>query len=215
MAPKMVVSKQDILNALCQFDIFVNRNERKLKHRNNSVWQNVCDVLKNNIKPSTLNLKVKFNKNGLLDDLLMLKSNTEPSPKEIGNKSVNSTSFNNASVDIPMSSSFDMDIDALNYSEFREEQMLHEQVQINVEATVESDNRRNVANSSLFPNSPITPLDTSATSSSTGSCLFAGIQLHVDDIAENAFCTFILPASFLHKYWVPKHHGLNQDRPMK
>jgi len=83
MAPKTVLSKQDILNALSQCDVFVNHNEWKLKHRNNIVWQNVCNILKNKIKPSTLNLKVKFNKNGLLDDLLTLKRNMQFSPKKI------------------------------------------------------------------------------------------------------------------------------------
>jgi len=41
MAPKTVLSKQDILNALSQCDVFVNHDEWKLKHRNNIVWQNV------------------------------------------------------------------------------------------------------------------------------------------------------------------------------
>jgi len=209
MAPKTVLSKQDILNALSQCDVFVNHNEWKLKHRNNIVWQNVCNILKNKIKPSTLNLKVKFNKNGLLDDLLTLKRNMQFSPKKIDKESINynaSTSSNNASDDISMPSFFDTDIDdAINCSEFREEQMLHEQVQImnSKDAIIESDTR-NIANlpGTSFPNPPTIPPDTSAASLSTGLCPLDSIQFN-DDVAENTFCTFTLPASFLHKYWAP------------
>ncbi|KYQ52408.1 hypothetical protein ALC60_08474, partial [Trachymyrmex zeteki] len=141
-----VLLKQDILNALSRYDVFVNFNEQKLKHRNNSVWQNICNVLKNKIKLSTLNLYVEFNRNGVFDDLLLIKRNTQSCSRKINEELIDSNAsaavFNNASDDISMISfSFDIDTDdAINLSEFREEQIWHEQIHINAKgATVDSD----------------------------------------------------------------------------